>query len=395
MATQQKISVLIVDDRPENLTSLEALLGDMGLDLVTAPSGNDALRCVLEADFALVLLDVQMPGMDGFETAELMRNNPKTSHLPIILVTAGMKEKSHLFKGYDTGAVDYLVKPIDPVILRSKVRVFCELFRQRRELEQRGEELQQSYERLERETAERIRVMEELRIKDQLLINQSRMAALGEMLGNIAHQWRQPLNLIGLKIQEIGLSGRHGECSREMLEANVAKAMEILLHLSKTIDYFRIFSTPDQEKVLFKVDEVIATTVSLIGERFKDEGVVLETSSAGEAQIVGYPNEYAQALLNILWNSRDALQERQISEARIAVRSSMENGRGVVTITDNAGGIDEGIIAKVFDPYFTTKELGKGTGVGLYLSKTIIEKRMGGRLTVRNVEKGAEFRIEV
>jgi len=110
--------------------------------------------------------------------------------------------------------------------------------------------------------------MEELRLKDQLLIHQSRMAAMGEMLGNVAHQWRQPLNVLGLTVQEIGVSYRLGTFSKELLDVNVAKAMQILNHLSKTIDDFRTFSMPDRQKVSFKVNEVIAKTVSLIGENW-------------------------------------------------------------------------------------------------------------------------------
>ncbi|MBS3935916.1 MAG: EAL domain-containing protein [Sulfuritalea sp.] len=131
----ENVALLLVDDRPENLVALEAILGNEGLDLIKAGSGNDALRHTLKRDFALVLLDVQMPGMDGFETAELMRSNPKTRHLPIIFVTAGVKDIRLQFKGYELGAVDYLIKPVDPHILQSKVKVFCELYRQRRQIE--------------------------------------------------------------------------------------------------------------------------------------------------------------------------------------------------------------------------------------------------------------------
>lgn len=129
------VPLLIVDDRPENLLSLEVLLSNQGYELTRATSGNDALRLTLKQDFALVLLDVQMPHMDGFETAELMRTNPKTKHIPIIFVTAGMKDLQFQFKGYDSGAVDYLAKPIEPIFLQSKVRIFAELYRQRREIE--------------------------------------------------------------------------------------------------------------------------------------------------------------------------------------------------------------------------------------------------------------------
>lgn len=135
--------VLLVDDRAENLLALEAVLADIeGLQMVKAGSGAEALRALSQQVFAVVLLDVQMPGMDGFETAERMRAQPDSQHLPIIFVTAGMKDHGYQFKGYEHGAVDYLIKPLEPVILRSKVKVFCDLFRQRHRLEQQGSYLE-------------------------------------------------------------------------------------------------------------------------------------------------------------------------------------------------------------------------------------------------------------
>jgi signal transduction histidine kinase len=401
MRDYDKIPVLIVDDRLENLTSLEALLSDMGLQLVAAQSGNDALRLTLYTDFALVLLDVQMPEMDGFETAQLMRKNPKTRELPIIFVTAGMKEESQIFRGYETGAVDYLMKPIEPAILRSKVRVFCDLFCQRRELkriqaelEMQNRKLQESYRLLEEETAQRFRMVEELRQKEQMMLLQNRMAAMGEMLSNIAHQWRQPLNILGLKIQDIGLCIEFGDCSEDLLNDKIASAMENLQYLSQTIDDFRNFTVLDTEKSLFSVEQVIAKTLSLIEASFTEWGIAIEVNVSGEPQINGNPNEFSRVLLNILMNAKDELRERCITEARIAVRSWAEQGRAVVTITDNAGGIEDEILDKIFDAYFTTKDLGKGTGIGLFMSKDIVEKKMSGRLTVKNVEGGAEFKIE-
>lgn len=259
-------------------------------------------------------------------------------------------------------------------------------------LEEKGRLLEE----LNRSLEERvIMTVAELRRKDQLLIQQSRMAAMGEMLGNIAHQWRQPLNLLALKVQELGLRYECGEFSKELLDANIDKAMEIILHLSQTIDDFRDFSSPDKKKDLFSVEQVIAKTVSLVKESFKEQRIAIEVQNIGDPRINGYPNEYAQVLLNILMNARDASQERGTENARITVRSWTEKGRAVVTVADNAGGIGEEIMDRIFDAYFTTKELGKGTGVGLFMSKTIIEKNMGGRLTARNVGGGAEFRIEV
>ncbi|BCS52193.1 CHASE2 domain-containing protein [Geobacter sp. SVR] len=256
------------------------------------------------------------------------------------------------------------------------------------------EELLKTHSRLDRETTERIEAMGELRQKEQMLIQQSRMAAMGEMLNNIAHQWRQPLNVLGLALQQVGLFYEYGKLDKELLDANIAKAMKILLHLSQTIDDFRNFSTPDKEKSLFRVDQVIARTVSLIEESFRNQNITIEMRVIGEPCINGYPNEFGQVILNILMNARDAFLERGTRNARVEVCSRTEHGKTVVTIADNAGGISEEIMGSIFDAYFTTKELGKGTGVGLFMSKTIIEKNIGGRLTARNTGEGVEFRIE-
>ena len=248
---------------------------------------------------------------------------------------------------------------------------------------------------LQAETAERIRTMEELREKDRLLLQQSRQAAMGEMIGTIAHQWRQPLNALGLTIQGLGLTYEVGNLTREHLDATIAKAMDIIFHMSQTIDDFRNFFKPDKEKSWFKVNEVVNNTVSLIEANFREYRIALEVDASEEMETRGFPREYAQAFLNVLMNARDALLERGMAEPRVKVRARMEEGRTVVTITDNAGGIKGDIIDNIFDLYFTTKENGLGTGIGLFISKNIIEKNMGGRLKVRNAGDGAEFRIEV
>jgi diguanylate cyclase (GGDEF)-like protein len=159
MNSRNDINILIVDDRPENLLVLESLLENMECNIIKATSGNQALGLLLEYDFALVLLDVQMPDMDGFETAELMRISSKTRFIPIIFVTAISKEQKCIFKGYEVGAVDYLFKPIEPIILQSKVRVFLDLYKQKKLIEEQAQllkikvkelsELQQANHRLE------------------------------------------------------------------------------------------------------------------------------------------------------------------------------------------------------------------------------------------------------
>jgi C4-dicarboxylate-specific signal transduction histidine kinase len=261
----------------------------------------------------------------------------------------------------------------------------AEEFRKRQEVERA----------LQEETAERLRAVEALREKERLLIQQSRQAAMGEMIGNIAHQWRQPLNTLGLMTQQLLMFYDLGDFNREFLDKSVLQSMDLIHHMSKTIDDFRNYFRPDKEKVEFRVAEAIENTLSLINDSFKDQHINIEIVEKNDPTIYGYQNEFAQALLNILNNARDALTEREIADPRVIITLGNEADRTVVTISDNAGGIPEEIIGKIFDPYFTTKGPQAGTGVGLFMSKTIVEKSMGGILAVCNNANGAEFRIEV
>jgi PAS domain S-box-containing protein len=243
------------------------------------------------------------------------------------------------------------------------------------------------------------RVMESVadsRKKDQILLQQSRLAAMGEMIGNIAHQWRQPLNTLGLIVQELRMTYGREEFNKESLEASVSKAMGLISHMSKTIDNFSNYFKPDKEKALFNVNQAVADTISLVELSFKNQGIKIEVVETADARVNGYVNEYSQVLLNILFNCKDAFEEcHSDGERLVRITIFEENDKSVVTVADNAGGIPEEVMDKIFDPYFTTKEQGKGTGIGLYMSKAIIEKNMGGRLAMRNTADGAEFRIEV
>jgi len=194
----EKVPILIVDDLPTNIMALEAVIADMGFEIITARSGNDALRLSLKYDFALILLDVQMPGMNGFEVARLIRSNPKTNHFPIIFVTAGMKDLLDQIEGYETGAVDYLMKPFEPVILRSKVRVFQELYQQRKVIEKFYSNLEQIVEertaelKEANETISRLAAIDELtKLFNRRSFNDSAAAAL-----SAARRHEFPLSMV-------------------------------------------------------------------------------------------------------------------------------------------------------------------------------------------------------
>ena len=244
---------------------------------------------------------------------------------------------------------------------------------------------------LQKETSERLQAMEALHEKDQLLMHQSRQAAMGEMINNITHQWRQPLNVVALTIQDLLVTYEQGECSYEYIDETVRQIMNQILHMSQTIDDFRNFLRPDQEIKQFNLREAVKKTLTLVG----DKNIKIDTEAQEDLIVTGYQNEYCQVLLNILNNARDALSERNIASPRIEINLFREGHRNVTTISDNAGGISNAIIDRIFDPYFTTKDADKGTGIGLYMSKAIIEKRMNGKISAHNTDQGAEFRIEV
>jgi len=248
---------------------------------------------------------------------------------------------------------------------------------------------------LKKEIVERLQAMEALREKDQLLMQQSRQAAMGEMINNISHQWRQPLNTIALTIQGFMSTYEQGECSYEYVDETVKQIMNQVLHMSQTIDDFRNFLRPDREIKQFNLREAVKTTLLLVGDSFKSQNIKIDTEAQEDLIVTGYQNEYCQVLLNILNNARDVLIERKIVSPRIEINLFREGHRNVATISDNAGGITDAIIDRIFEPYFTTKDADKGTGIGLYMSKTIIENRMNGKISVRNTDRGAEFRIEV
>jgi PAS domain S-box-containing protein len=281
-----------------------------------------------------------------------------------------------------------------------------ELMAQSEELQAQNQELaglweesrraEQALNKLNEELEDRIAERTtELREKDQVLLSQSRQAAMGEMISNIAHQWRQPLNALGLTVQQLLLYYDLGELTREFLEYNVNSSMELIQHMSRTIDDFRNYFRPEKEKIEFKAHEAIANTLSLLEGSLQNPLIAVEVVAKDDPVIYGYPNEFAQVLLNILINARDVIMDREIDDPKITITLCSEDGNAVLTIADNAGGIPEEIAVNIFDPYFTTKGPQRGTGVGLFMSKTIIEKNMGGRLTVRNNGKGAEFRIQV
>ncbi|WP_319371267.1 ATP-binding protein [uncultured Ilyobacter sp.] len=235
--------------------------------------------------------------------------------------------------------------------------------------------------------------MDENKKKEALMIYQSRYAAMGEMVGNIAHQWRQPLSSLSLIISNIEDSFYYGDVEKEDVETLFKKSRMLINKMSETIDDFRYFFKPKTDKEEFSVKNIIKSTVELFSERMQHNGIECSINSEDDIKILGYPNQLSQVIINFINNSVDALLENRERERKIDILISREENNTVIEVNDNGGGIPEDVMKKIFEPYYSTKDKKNGTGIGLYMSQMIIEKNFGGTISVTNKNGGACMKI--
>lgn len=229
--------------------------------------------------------------------------------------------------------------------------------------------------------------------KEKLLENQNKLASLGEMINNIAHQWRQPLAQISSILVNMELRGKQNKLTQKIVEEKIKEANEQISFMSQTIDDFRNFYLKQQEHNEYYISEAIEHAYQLVSASIYENDITLDIEIQDDYMLFGYSNDLIQAIINIINNAKDALVENSIQEKEIHIKTYMEENSKILIIEDNAGGIKESIMEKIFDPYFTSKHPSIGTGIGLYMSKIIIEKKHGGTIKVENTEVGAKFII--
>ena len=237
--------------------------------------------------------------------------------------------------------------------------------------------------------------IEEGKAKDKAMFQQSRLARLGTMLSMIAHQWRQPLTELSGILMELETATRFKKVTNEHIINSIDKSDKLIEFMSNTIDDFRNFYKPDKTKENFDVLDACKKAINLVNASLDENNISLELDVIYNRQINGYPTEFAQVILNLITNAKDILLERKIEKPRIKLTIDFHGTLCIIKVSDNAGGLKEENFDLIFDPYFTTKHSSKGTGLGLYISKLIIEKNMGGELSVQNDEHGAVFKIVV
>jgi PAS domain S-box-containing protein len=365
---------------------------------------------VFSVDNSGICIFINQQALDilGYEHHELIgKPMHDLIHSHKIDGTIHYQEECSLYKALQTGVAsdgeDWFIKKgnvgfpvyfsVAPIyfenVRNGAVTIFLDIT-ERKHAEEKLVELNRTLEaRVEEEVAKN-------RDKDSLLQKQSRLAALGEMIGNIAHQWRQPLNALAIRVQDVPMAFDHEELDREYIDDFKNESMSIIKHMSQTIDDFRNFFLPDKQKMNFSVKESIARACSLEKGILQSNEISVELDLP-ESELVafGYPNEFSQVLLNIINNAKDTLIEKRKDDRHIGIEAVKENEGIVILIKDNAFGVPEDILDKIFDPYFTTKHKAQGTGLGLYMSKMIIEQNMGGKLSAYNTAEGACFEIRL
>jgi len=388
---ESRMKILLVDDTPENLVSLEAALNGLGEELVSAHSGKEALRHLLQDDFAAILLDVRMPEMDGFETAELIRSRPRSRQIPILFLT-GYRNEEHLFRGYDLGAVDFLFKPIVPEVLRSKVSVFVELSRTNAKLRQQTDALRKQAEELQRVEQEVRRLNSGLEAR--VLERTEELVRSNEELQQFAyvasHDLREPLRTVSIYAQLLAkrYQGRLDGDADQFIKFIVqnAERMETLVH--DLLDFSRIDVRGMDFFTRTSCDSALDDAIGNIGPLVAESGAAITRDPL--PCVMGDAVQLTRLFQNLLVNS---IKYRSDAVPRIHV-SARENGEeDLISVQDNGIGIDPQYAEKIFGIFrvLQPRDRSSGSGMGLAICRKIVT-RHAGRIWVESaLGQGATF----
>ncbi|HEY9849593.1 MAG TPA: response regulator [Leptolyngbyaceae cyanobacterium] len=430
LAIQPSGSILIVDDNSANLGVLSDALGQEGFEVWVAKSGKKALERVQYALPDLILLDVMMPEMDGFETCRRLQANPATKQIPIIFMTA-LSDTANKVEGFQLGAVDYITKPFqqEEVLARVKLHLKLHIL---------TEKLAEKNTLLEQKVAEVSQAYDDLQQMQIKLIQSEKMSGLGQIAAGIAHEINNPINFISgnldyareyaqslLKILHLyqeeyenptpRILAAMDEIELDFLQKDLIKVLNSInlgtQRIQEIVKSMRIFSRLDEAEVkAVNIHEGIDSTLTILHHRLKAKPEHPEIEVVKEyghiPPIECHAGQLNQVFMNILSNAIDSLdeynQKRSVAEIkqirnRIHISTKVISDNWVaIHISDNGSGVCESIQPKLFDPFFTTKPIGKGTGLGLSISYQIIVEKHGGRLYCQPASgQGIEFVIEI
>src|SRR2546423_9323702 len=405
IAHDERVSILLVDDRAENLLALEAILEPLGQKLVRATSGPEALKSVLAMDFATILLDVQMPEMNGFEVAEIIKSRERSRTIPIIFLSAINKEEAYVFKGYSMGAVDYVFKPFNPDVLRMKVAVFVDLFIKQREVQRQAELLRDAEKRelelehrtsmleAEARSAAKLTQMNDELHRRQVALEQA-MGARNRFYASMSHELRTPINAV-IGYSTLMLDGIYGPLNakqKEGLQRTLKAARHLLELVNDVLDLSKIEAGKIEltlQPVMFPslIEDLFVTVRPLADEYGSPLSLEMQSEPVN---IFSDPRRVRQVLLNLLSN---AIKFGEGKPIRVACKQTDEHGVEI-TVIDEGGGIAPEDIPRIFEEFVQVSESKQpGTGLGLPISRRLAQL-LDGSLTVCSTPgQGSTFRL--
>jgi len=394
----ERVPILVVDDQPLNLDAIDAVLSDSGCHLVRAQSADEALLALLEQDFAAIVLDIKMPGMNGIDLADLIKARPRSRHVPILFLTAHLFNEREVLRGYGAGAVDYLTKPIHAEILRSKIGVFVELFRKTQELARTNEALRlEALERARAEEALRVINQElEARVRERTEALERADRRKDEFLAVLGHELRNPLApiLSAIEVMQPGVPEPKRNEARAIVGRQVrqmARLIDDLLDIGRiTSDRFALRTAPVSLETV--VSSAVETSRPLLNERQHALAVHLPES---DLRLVADAVRLSQVLANLLTNAA------KYTPAGGAIHLSAESGPSglLIRVRDNGVGIDAAMLPSIFDLFVRgdhPAHAGGGLGIGLALARRLVEMH-GGQLSAKSEgpDRGSEFTVRL
>jgi signal transduction histidine kinase len=403
--SEEQVNLLLVDDRPENLLALEAILDPLGQCLIRANSGPEALKHVLGEEFAAILLDVQMPGMNGFEVAEIIKSRERSRTIPIIFLSAINKEDAYVFKGYSMGAVDYVFKPFNPDVLRSKVAVFVDLYLKQREIQRQADQLREGQKRelelehrtsmleAEARSAAKLSQMNEELHRRQLALEQA-MGARNRFYASMSHELRTPINAV-IGYSTLMLDNIYGPLNakqKEGLQRSLRAARHLLELVNDVLDLSKIEAGKIElslQPVMFPalIEDLFVTVRPLADEYGSSLTLAMETEPFN---IVSDPRRVRQILLNLLSN---AIKFGEGKPIQVVCKRNEDKGVQL-EVVDQGVGIATDDIGRIFEEFVQVSESKQpGTGLGLPISRRLAQL-LDGSLTVHSMPgQGSAFRL--
>ena len=400
-------TILIIDDSIVIQEQLKDLLKNRFYKIQVASNIHQAEQVLSSQSIDLIVLDLILKDENGIDLLRRHKNEILNIKKIPVLVVSGHVDSATVRDSIKEGAVDVLTKPyvLEEIVL--KVDFWTDYKRKESEIINNAKNLELQkiiIEEQNKKLKNQIELEQQInQQKEELLIQQSKMASMGEMLENIIHQWKQPLSAMSSSISSVQLQKEINILSDEDLNESLSDNMLVIEHLSNTLDDFSDYLKPNRKKIKFNVGETIDKSILLITSQFKCENIeIIKNNSTLNAY--GYKNDFIQSFLNLLNNSKDALKNIENEKKLILIDIKPIDEMSVeIKIKDNAGGIPDDIIDKIFEARFTTKSKSDGSGIGLHMTKEMIEKHMFGKLEVKNVEykyegisyKGAQFTINL